>query len=90
VSGEQEENYRKFFESDEIERVFEETIFEKLAITQIVSLLRKRPLTTSEIASAVGLSPSEVSKHLATSSRHRLVRYDQEQKRYALSVGASH
>lgn len=85
VSGEQEENYRKFFESEEVNRVFEETIFEKLAIARIVSLLRDGPLSTSEIAKGVGLTPSEVSRHLGTSSRHRLVKYDGTRNRYALA-----
>jgi len=80
-----EEAYQKFFDSDELKRIFDETIIEKLAIGQIVSLLRKGPLTTGEIAQGVGLTPSEVSKHLSTSSRHRLVRYDESQKRYALA-----
>ena len=80
-----EEEYQKFFDSDELKRIFDETIIEKLAIGQIVSLLRKGPLTTGEIAQGVGLTPSEVSKHLSTSSRHRLVRYDESQKRYALA-----
>lgn len=81
-----EQGYEAFFGSEEFKRIMDETVGEKLAITQIVSLLRKKPLTTSEIASAVGLSPSEVSKHLNTSSRHRLVRYDQDEKRYAIRV----
>ena len=85
VSGEQEQNYHKFFNSDEINKIFEETIFDKLAITQMVSILREGPLTTREIAKGLGLTPSEVSKHLSTSSRHRLVRYDESQKRYALA-----
>jgi DNA-binding transcriptional ArsR family regulator len=80
-----EEGYQKFFASDELKRIFDDTIVEKLAIGQIVSLLRKGPLTTGEIAQGVGLTPSEVSKHLSTSSRHRLVRYDESQKRYALA-----
>jgi len=80
-----EEEYQKFFASDELKRIFDETIVEKLALGQIVSLLRKGPLSTGEIAQGVGLTPSEVSKHLSTSSRHRLVRYDESQKRYALA-----
>ena len=80
-----EEEYHTFFASDELKRIFDETIIEKLAVGQIVSLLRKGPLTTGEIAQEVGLTPSEVSKHLSTSSRHRLVRYDESQKRYALA-----
>ncbi len=80
-----EEEYYTFFDSDDQKRLFSETIFEKLAIGQIISLLRKGPLTTGEIAKGLGLTPSEVSKHLNTSSRHRLVRYDESQKRYAVA-----
>jgi len=80
-----EEEYYKFFDSNELKRLFNETIVEKLAISQIVSLLREGPLTTGEIANGVGLTPSEVSKHLNTSSRHKLVRFDESLKRYAIA-----
>ena len=80
-----EEDYYKLFASDEVKRLLQDTIYEKLAIGQIVSLLRGGPLTTSEIANGLGLTPSEVSKHLNTSSRHRLVRFDESLKRYALA-----
>jgi coenzyme F420-reducing hydrogenase delta subunit len=80
-----EEQYHEFFASEELNRLFNETIVEKLAIGQIIALLREGPLTTPEIAQGVGLTPSEVSKHLTTSSRHRLVRYDEGLKRYALA-----
>ena len=85
VSGEQEQNYHKFFISDEVNKIFKETIFEKLAISQITSLLKDKPLATGSIASALGLTPSEVSRHINTSSRHGLVRYDVGEKRYALA-----
>jgi DNA-binding transcriptional ArsR family regulator len=80
-----EEEYHKFFQSDELKRIFEETIGDKLAITQIVSLLREGPLSTSDIAKNLGLTPSKVSKHLTTSSKQRLVRYDSNIKCYALA-----
>ena len=80
-----EEEYRKFFESDELKRIFEETVGEKLAITQIVSLLREGPLSTADIAKTLGLTPSKVSKYLNTSSKQRLVRYDQSQKCFAIA-----
>jgi F420-non-reducing hydrogenase iron-sulfur subunit len=80
-----EEAYHRYYESDEMKRLFDETIVEKLALGQIVSLLSRGPLTTGEIAKDLGLTPSEVSKHLSTSSRQRLVRYDETQKRYALA-----
>lgn len=80
-----EQAYRTFFTSDEFNRVFDETIGEKLAIGQIISILREKPLTTGEIANALGLTPSEVSRHLITSSRQRFVRFDESLKRYALA-----
>ncbi|MGZ6220735.1 MAG: helix-turn-helix domain-containing protein, partial [Syntrophales bacterium] len=46
---------------------------------------RERPLSTAEIAKILGLTPSEVSKYLNSSSRQRLVRYDESEKRYALA-----
>ena len=85
VSGEQEERYDKFFNSDEVNKIFKEMIFDKLAISQIVSLLEEKPLSTAEIAESLGLTPSEVSRYLAGSSRQRLVRYDETEKRYALA-----
>ncbi len=80
-----EEEYRKFFDSDELNRLFEETVADKLAIAQIVSLLRDGPLSTAEIAKTLSLTPSKVSKYLNASSKQRLVRYDESQKRFALA-----
>lgn len=85
ASGEQEQHYHEFFESDEVNRIFQEAIFDKLAITQIVSLLGNGPLSTADIASTLGLTPSEVSRHLNTSSRQGLVRYDESRKCFALA-----
>lgn len=80
-----EEEYHKFFTSEEFNRLFDETIAEKLAIGQIISLLREGPLTTGDIAKALDLTPSEVSRHLNSLSRQRFVRYDVDRKRYALA-----
>ena len=80
-----EEDNREFFDSEELSRLFEATVGDKLAMAQIVSLLREGPLSTAEIAKNLDLSPSNVSKHLKASSKQRLVRYDEEEKRYALA-----
>ncbi len=80
-----QEECNRFFESDEFNKLFDETIADKLATGEIVSLLREKPLSTAEIAKSLGLTPSEVSKHLISSSRQRLVRYDEGEKRYALA-----
>jgi coenzyme F420-reducing hydrogenase delta subunit len=78
-----EEAINRFFTGEEFARLFNDLIAEKLAIRRIVSLLEERPLSTGEISERLGLGPSEVSRHIKTSSRLGLVRYDAEQKRYA-------
>ncbi len=80
-----EQDIIKFFTSDKFNSLFDETVGEKLAISQIISLLREGPLTTGEIAKGLDLTPSEVSRHLNSSSRQRFVRYDEGLKCYALA-----
>jgi len=80
-----EEAYNKFFASDELKRLFNELIVDKLAISQIMLLLREGPLSTGQISEILGLNPSEVSRHMNSSSRQGLVRYDESQKCYALA-----
>ena len=84
VPFQSEEAYNNFFASDKINRLFNELIFDKLAVSQIVLLLREKPLSTGEMSEMLGLNTSEVSRHMNSSSRHGLVRYDNSQKRYAL------
>lgn len=77
------EEYHKYFGSDEFDKLFNETIGERLAMSQIALLLKESPLSTGEIAKALGLTASEVSKQLAASARQGLVRYDEGRKCYA-------
>ena len=78
-----EEAYNKFFTSDEVNRLFNELIVDKLAISQIMLLLREKPLPTGEISEILGLNPSEVSRHMNSSSRQGFVRYDESGKCFA-------
>jgi len=80
-----EEGYHKYFASDEFNRLFSELVVDKLAVTEIMSLLRENPLSTGEIAERLGLSPSEVSRHIHTSTKHGLIRYDLSQNGYTLA-----
>ncbi|MFZ3132218.1 MAG: hydrogenase iron-sulfur subunit [Desulfosporosinus sp.] len=80
-----DEEYSEFFSSGEGSRLFEETVGEKLADSQIIALLRERPLVNGEIAKVLDLTPSEVSRRLNNSIRHGLVRYDEGLKCYALA-----
>ena len=43
------------------------------------------PLSTREISERLGLTPSDVSRHMSNSSRQGLVRFDMQEKRYALA-----
>ena len=80
-----EEAYKEFWTSDEADRLFDELIADKLAISQILTLLEEKPLSTGEISEVLSLNPLEVSRHMNMSSRQGLVRYDVERKSYALA-----
>jgi F420-non-reducing hydrogenase iron-sulfur subunit len=77
-----EEEYNKFFTSDEFNRLFEELIADKFEMSQIMALLREKPLSTGEISEILGVDPSEVSIHLNSSARQGLVRFDESQMRF--------
>ncbi len=80
-----EEAYKAFYESDEVNRLFLDLIADKLAISQILMLLEERPLSTGEISDRLGLNPSDVSRHMNRSSQRGVVRYDLDQKCFALA-----
>jgi F420-non-reducing hydrogenase iron-sulfur subunit len=80
-----EEEYKEFFNSVEVDTLIRELIAGKLALSQITTLLGKNPLTTREISDILNLDPAEVSRHLNTSARQGLIRYDEGQKRYAIA-----
>jgi F420-non-reducing hydrogenase iron-sulfur subunit len=77
------EEYAAYFASDEINKLFHELIVDKLAISQIMLLLREKLLSTAEISEILGLSSSEVSRYLKSSAREGLIRFDESQKRFA-------
>ena len=85
ISTKTEEAYNAFYTSDETNGLFDELVADKLAIAQILVLLEDNPLTTGEIAEVLDLNPSEVSRHMISSSRQGLVRYDLERERYAIA-----
>jgi F420-non-reducing hydrogenase iron-sulfur subunit len=76
------EKYNEFFTGEEASRLLQELILDKLAISEIMLLLRDRPLSVSEISGILGLNPSEVSRHLNSSAKQGLVRFNEHQKRF--------
>jgi hypothetical protein len=71
-----EEAYRRFFTSEEFDRLFEESIAPKLAMSQIMLLLRDRPLSIGAISELLRLNPTAASTHLNEALRRGLVCYD--------------
>ncbi len=80
-----EEEYEKFFKSDETNRLIEELITDKLSVSEMLSLLSKKPLSTGEISNILDLNPSKVAKHISDSSRQGLIKYDESGNCYALA-----
>jgi len=80
-----EEAYRSYYSSDEVNRVFDELIADKLAQSQILLLLEQSPLSIREISERLDLNPSDVSRHMNDSSRLGFVRYDVDNNCYALA-----
>jgi len=76
------EEYTAFFNSDEVNRLFQELIADKLAISRIMALLREEPRSTGDISKILGGAPSEVSRHLSISAKQGLTRFDESQKRF--------
>lgn len=85
VRFETEKEYDDFFSSEETDRIIRETITDKLAMSQITTLLHGTPGSTTEIADILRLEPAEVSKHLNRSAKHGLVGYDESRKHYAVA-----
>jgi predicted transcriptional regulator len=85
VPHKSEKEYIDFFTSDEFDRLFRQLIGDKLVMSQIIALLRQKPLSTGEISEELGLVPSEVSLYLKDSARQGLVHFDEDRKRYVVA-----
>jgi coenzyme F420-reducing hydrogenase delta subunit len=79
------EAYEALYSGERFERLFGELFTDRLAVGEIVGLLGAGPLSTAELCERLSLGPSEVARHLGSSARHGLVRYDVERKRYRLA-----
>ena len=77
--------YEEFFASAQLDALLDELIGDKLAISQIMLLLGEKARSTGEIADALGMTPSQVAKHLNSSARQSLITFDEREKRYALA-----
>jgi DNA-binding transcriptional ArsR family regulator len=80
-----EQEYLDYFASDDFNRLFKELLVDKLAISQIMLLLGEAASSARGISESLGLTASEVSRHLNMSSRLGLVHFDEDLKLYALA-----
>ena len=84
VHFETEEEYEEFYSSEECAKLFRELIADKLAISEIMLLLRERPLSTPEISKILGLTSSETTKYLNSSAKQGLIRFEESRWCFAL------
>ncbi len=82
-----EEAYHRFFASAEVVRLMDEWVGGTVTIARILHLLRRQPRSTGEISGLLKLSPSEVARHMNTSSRQGWVTYDMDSRCYSLPLG---
>jgi len=68
-----------FYDSNEFDTMFRELIADKLAICQIMALLREKPRSTGELSQLLGLSSSEISRHVNIAARQGMCRFDESQ-----------
>jgi NADH:ubiquinone oxidoreductase subunit E/coenzyme F420-reducing hydrogenase delta subunit len=67
------------YNSDEFDGLFKDLIADKLAICQIMALLREKPRSTGELSQLLGLSSSEISRHVNIAARQGMCRFDERQ-----------
>jgi coenzyme F420-reducing hydrogenase delta subunit len=80
-----EEEYNEYFASAEVNKLISELVADKLAISQITTLLGEKALSTREISEILHLEASDVARYLNSSARQGLVHYDTSQKNYAIA-----
>jgi F420-non-reducing hydrogenase iron-sulfur subunit len=71
-----EDGYRQFFGSQAFDDLFDELVLDKLVMSRIMGLLRKKPVAAMEIPGSLDLEPSEVARHLQQLTERGLVKFD--------------
>ncbi len=78
------EEYAQFFDSEETERLFQAMVIDKMAMKEVLLLLRNDGRSPEEMAAKLGMTPAEVGRHLQEAARQRLASFDEDKKRFAL------
>lgn len=84
VKFKSEEEYEAFFESEEITKLLQELVGDKLAVSEVTLLLRESPRSIDEICDILKFTPSQAARHLGNSAKQGLVRYDEGRGQFSL------
>lgn len=76
--------YKKFFASDEFEKIFQDLIVDKMEISQIVTILRNKPCSSREISEILGVTVGKAANQLKRSVRQGFVEFDESQMRFCV------
>jgi F420-non-reducing hydrogenase iron-sulfur subunit len=76
------EEYDKYFDTEEVNRIFKETVIDKLLLKQILMLLEEKDYSAEEMSSILGISKTEVTKYLNLTVKKRLTDFNKNQKKY--------
>lgn len=79
------EEYDKFFNSDEMDRLYRDLIADRLATSQIMLLLRSGPRSNGEISRILCIDQGDVARLVSISVRQGLVKLDARQNVMLLS-----
>jgi coenzyme F420-reducing hydrogenase delta subunit len=76
------DEYEQYFRREDVARLIQELIADKIVIMQILDLLREHPRSIGELAEILGLMPAELSKYMGNTARQGLARFDEDSKRF--------
>ena len=83
IRFETDKEYDEFFAKDDINKIFHEMILDKLTLSEIMLLSRQGSRTSEKISKRLGLSTSEVSRHVNGLVQQGLIRLNESQEVFA-------
>jgi len=83
-----DDEYRQYFESAEVERLFSELVDPELRLFELMHLLEKESLPSGEIAARLQLAPAEAASAMRAGLRRGLLSYDAATARWSRTAGA--
>jgi NADH-quinone oxidoreductase subunit E len=72
-----EKAYNDFYQSEEFERLYQEFIGDKLEISQMMAILRKKASSPEELSELCGIQPTDMARHLHQSAMHGWIAFDE-------------